>query len=65
MSGQPEPNSTRRWRVTVIEWLSHKAVIEADTAEEAEAKAEQLWAEDMEAFSFSDGGLDGVVVDEM
>jgi hypothetical protein len=55
----------RKWRVTVIEWLSHVAVIEADTAQQAEAEARNLWAENSEheAFRFSDSGLDGVVVD--
>jgi hypothetical protein len=57
----------RQWRVTVIEWLSHKAIVEAETAEEAKATARELWAENAEheVFSFSDSSLDGVVVDEM
>jgi hypothetical protein len=65
MSEQHQP--ARRWRVTVIEWLSHKAIIEAETAEQAEARAYELWAENAEheVFSFSDSGVDGVVVDEM
>ncbi len=56
----------RVWRVTVIEWLSHVATIEAGTAEEAEAKARDIWADNAEqnVFRFSDSGLDGVVVDE-
>jgi hypothetical protein len=56
----------RKWRVTVIEWLSHIAVIEAATPEEAEALARQFWAEngEHEEFRFSDSGLDGIVVDE-
>jgi hypothetical protein len=60
-----QQQSPRKWRVTVIEWLSHVAVIEADTAEEAEAQARELWAENGEhEFNFSDSGIDGVVVDE-
>jgi hypothetical protein len=57
---------TRRWHVTVIEWLSYVAFIEADTAEQAEAKARELWADnvELEVFDFDDSGLDGVVVDE-
>jgi hypothetical protein len=65
MSEQQKP--ARRWRVTAIEWLSHVAVIEADTAEQAEAKAHELWADqrECEVFRFSDAGLDGIVVDEI
>jgi hypothetical protein len=61
-----QQKSARKWRVTVIEWLSHVAVIEADTAEQAEATAQQLWADNAEhdVFRFSDSGLDGIVVDE-
>ncbi len=58
--------SSRKWRVTVIEWLSHAAVIEANSAEQAEAEAYRLWAEnaECEVFSFKDAGIDGVVVEE-
>ena len=61
-----QQQSPRQWRVTVIEWLSHVAVIEADTEEQAKAKARELWAAhgEYEAFRFSDSGLDGIVVDE-
>jgi hypothetical protein len=61
-----QQQSARKWHVTAIEWLSHVAVIEADTAEQAEAKARDLWAENAEheVFRFSDAGLDGIVVDE-
>lgn len=63
---EQQQQSPRNWRVTVIEWLSHVAIIEADTPMLAEAHARQLWAEhgDHEAFRFSDSGLDGIVVDE-
>ena len=59
--------SLKTYRVVVIEWLSHKAVIEAESAEHAEEEAWRLWAEkgESEIFSFEDSGVDGVVVDEM
>jgi hypothetical protein len=56
----------RRWRVTVIEWLSYKAVIEAATEDDARAEAERLWAQNAEheIFRFSDSGLDGFSIEE-
>jgi len=59
--------STKTYRVTVIEWLSHQAFIEATSAEEAEAKACDLWADNAEheAFSFEDSGIDGVTAEEV
>lgn len=36
--------SRKTYRVVVIEWLSHKGIIEAVGAEEAEAKAREMWA---------------------
>jgi len=61
-----QQQSARKWHVTVIEWLSHVAVIEADTAEQAEAIAQQLWVDNAEhdVFRFRDSGVDGIVVDE-
>jgi hypothetical protein len=52
--------------VTVIEWLSHDAVIEATSPEEAEAKARELWENNAEhgIFVFRDSGIDGVTVDD-
>jgi hypothetical protein len=57
----------QRFRVTVIEWLSHDAVIEATDAEAAEAEARRLWAEhaEHEVFSFDDSGIDGIQVEEL
>ena len=54
-----------RFRVTVIEWLSHSAFIEADDATAAEAEARRLWDENAEhdLFRFEESGIDGVVVD--
>ncbi len=61
----PKP-ALKTFQVTVIEWLSHRAVVEAPDAATAEATARELWAagNESEHFSFSDSGLDGVVVDE-
>jgi hypothetical protein len=60
-------HASRKWRVTAIEWLSQVAVIEADTAEQAEFIAAELWADNSEheVFHFSDAGLDGFVIDEI
>jgi hypothetical protein len=53
--------------VVVLEWLSHAAVIEATSAEEAEAKAMELWSsnDETQAFSFNDSGIDGVRAEEL
>lgn len=61
------PNDLNRYRVTVIEWLSHSAILEAATPEAAEAEARRLWNERAEEgrFEFEDSGLDGVVVDPL
>jgi len=58
---------SRRYRVVVLEWLSHVAVIEATSAEEAEAKARELWSsnDETQAFSFNDSGIDGVQVEAL
>jgi hypothetical protein len=57
----------KHFRVTVIEWLSHDAVIEASDAEAAEAEARRLWDENAEheVFSFDDSGIDGIHVEEI
>lgn len=62
-----EAPAQRRFRVTVIEWLSHDAYIEATTPEAAEEEALRLWAEgnETETFSFNNSGVDGVVVEEI
>ncbi|MFZ0205751.1 MAG: hypothetical protein WAL59_06480 [Roseiarcus sp.] len=59
--------SLKRFRVVVIEWLSHNAVIEAPDALAAEAEARRLWADNAEhqRFSFDDSGIDGVQVEEI
>jgi hypothetical protein len=57
----------KRFRVVVIEWLSHDAIIEAQSAQAAEAEARRLWAENAEheVFSFDDSGIDGIQVEEV
>jgi hypothetical protein len=57
----------KRFRVVVIEWLAHDAIIEASDSETAEAEARRLWAENAEheLFSFDDSGIDGVQVEEI
>ena len=69
-SMKPKSNAKpalKRFRVVVIEWLSHDAIVEARDAEAAEQKARRLWAENAEheVFSFDDAGIDGVHVDEI
>jgi hypothetical protein len=57
----------KRFRVVVIEWLSHDAIIEAPDAAAAEAAARRLWDENAEheVFSFDDSGIDGIHVEEV
>ena len=59
--------SVKRYRVVVIEWLSHKAIIEAASPEEAESEAYRMFADnsDHQVFQFDDSGVDGVTVDEL
>jgi hypothetical protein len=59
-------NPVRKWRVTAIEWLSHTAVIEASTEEEARAEAQSLWEAnaEQELFHFSDSGFDDFYIEE-
>ena len=57
----------RRFRVVVIEWLSHDAIIKATDAVAAEAEARRLWAmnDEQQLFSFDDSGIDGIQVEEI
>ena len=57
----------KSYRVVVIEWLSHDAIIEAADECAAEAEARRLWATNGEhqLFSFDDSGIDGVQVEEI
>ena len=52
----------RRYRVTVIEWLSHDILLEAESAQAAKKHALELWADDVarNRFRFRDSGIDGV-----
>ena len=57
----------KRFRVVVIEWLSHDAIIEAPDEAAAEAEAQRLWAtkDEHELFSFDDSGIEGIQVEEV
>ncbi len=59
--------SLKTYRVVVIEWLSHKAIIEAASPEEAESKAARMFADNCEhdVFHFDDSGIDGITVEEL
>lgn len=63
---QAPPATRRLYRVTVIEWLTHDAMIEAASTDEAETEARRLWDENAEheVFSFCASGIDGIVVDD-
>jgi hypothetical protein len=58
---------TKRFRVVVIEWLTHDAILEATDATAAEAEARRLWAENAEHqhFQFAESGIDGIQVEEV
>lgn len=55
----------RRYRAVVLEWLSHRAVVEVSSKEGAEAKGLDPWNKAEGPFSFEDQGVDGVVADEL
>ena len=57
----------KSFRVVVIEWLTHDAVIEAEDEILAEDEARRLWADNAEhqLFSFRDSGIDGVEIEEI
>ena len=57
----------KRFRVVVIEWLSHDAVIEATDANAAEAEARRLWTDNAEhqLFSFRNSGIDEIQAEEI
>jgi hypothetical protein len=60
-------SAPKSYRVVVIEWLAHEAVLTADTPELAKAQARAMWDDNAErdVFSFSDSGIDGVEVEEL
>lgn len=53
-----------RYRVTIIEWLSHTIHVNAADTEEAESVALERFADNNEdpAFTCFDGGVDEVIV---
>ena len=57
----------KSFRVVVIEWLTHDAIIEAPDEAAAEAEAQRLWAtkDEHQRFSFDDSGIDGIQVEEV
>jgi len=57
----------KSFRVVVIEWLTHDAIIEAPDATTAEAEARRLWATNAEhqLFSLDNSGIDGIDVEEV
>jgi hypothetical protein len=61
------PLPLKKFRVVVIEWLSHDAVIEATDEAAAKAEALRLWEAnaECEVFSFDNSGIDGVQVEEI
>lgn len=62
----PPASGLKRFRVTVIEWLSHVIILDAKDAAAAEDLAAHLWSElGGDAFRFSDQGIDGFHADEI
>ena len=57
----------KRYRVVVIEWLAHSAIITATGTAAAEHEARRMWEDNAEheVFDFDDGGIDGVQVEEL
>ncbi|MGE0371638.1 MAG: hypothetical protein AB7G40_05520 [Hyphomonadaceae bacterium] len=56
----------KRFRVTVLEWLSHVIILDAADANAAEELAGVMWSDlGGDAFRFSDQGLDGFQVEEI
>jgi len=58
---------SRRYRVVVVEWLSHVGVIEATSKEAAKARALEIWGTETESgtFTFEDSGVSDVMIDEL
>jgi hypothetical protein len=57
----------KRYRVTVIEWLTHSAIITPTGTSAAEHGARRMWHENAEhdVFRFIESGIDGVQVEEL
>ncbi len=60
-------STRKRYRVTLIEWLSHVAVVEATSAEDAQEKALEIreTEEEGDGFEFEDGGVSDVMCEEV
>jgi hypothetical protein len=58
----PSPKPQREYLVALVAWSTHHLWIKADNETQAEDQAHELWAEDESAFSYKDGGVDGVTV---
>lgn len=53
-----------RYRVTLVEWLSHDVLIDAPSQGDAEEIAEQVWSEiGDDAFRLRDSGTDSIWAD--
>lgn len=62
----PPASGQKRFRVTVLEWLSHVIVVDAADAKVAEEMAARFWFEGCgDAFRFRCQGTDGFQVDEI
>ena len=57
MSQQKQPTE---YLVALAAWSSHHIWVQAENADDAEALAHELWSKDESAFSYKDGGIDGV-----
>jgi hypothetical protein len=65
--GKRSKSQRKIYRVTINERLSRKALIRAESAQDAEDEARRLWAEGNEhnVFRFYDGGIDDIDVEEV
>lgn len=62
-----ETTPKHKYRVTVIEWLSHTVLIEAEDRDEATEEARRLWLDKdvHDRFEFEDADLETVIADEI
>lgn len=61
----PITPKTRTFRVFITAWSAHTAIVDAPDETSAMAIAEALWGEDENAFSYRDGGIDGITAEEI
>ncbi len=58
------PGTVRKtFSVMLNVWETHRIILEAADEAEAETIARTRWNDDPEAFSFKDGGIDGVHIE--